>query len=230
MRFPPLTFARFIRRVNRFRADIEVDGVTAPAHVPNSGRLSELFVSGAPLAVSPAQDPSRRTRYDIRLVKYAGVWVSIDARLPPHILAEAWSQGRLPMFRRYARLQKEVRFEDRRIDLLLEGPGGRCWIEAKSVTLVESGRALFPDAPTERGRHHVEALIRLARRDRAAIVFVIQRPDARAFTPHRQADPALAEALERAAESGVEIHAFTCEVSLEGIQLAQPIPVQLGGR
>ena len=40
----------------------------------------------------------------------------------------------------------------------LEGPGGRCYIEAKSVTLVEKGVGLFPDAPTVRGAKHLRTL------------------------------------------------------------------------
>jgi sugar fermentation stimulation protein A len=131
---------------------------------------------------------------------------------------------------------------------VLERPGARCLVEAKSVTLVEGGVALFPDAPTSRGRRHVEALARAVRRgsppgrrDRppsgparrkrqtteAAVVFVVQRDDARRFRPHGVADPALARALARAARAGVRILAYRCRVRRKGITLADPIPVDL---
>ena len=87
--------------------------------------------------------------------------------------------------------RREVVYGDSRLDLLLSGPGGACFIEVKSVTLVEDGVALFPDAPTERGRRHLGALVRAMEEGyRAAAVFVIQREDARACAPHDTADPA----------------------------------------
>ncbi len=45
--------ARFVRRRNRFAADVEVDGVPAVAHVPNSGRMTELLTPGAKVLLRP---------------------------------------------------------------------------------------------------------------------------------------------------------------------------------
>ena len=87
---------------------------------------------------------------------------------------------------------------------------------------------MFPDAPTERGRKHLFSLMDAREAgERAAVVFVIQRPDARHFTPHQDADPAFASTLRQAAEAGVEVKAFNCRVSLEEITLADEIPVIL---
>ncbi len=228
MKYPPLLPARFLRRVNRFRATIEIDGRVAAAHVPNSGRLRELFVPGAPIWVSPAATPGRKTAYDLRLVAHAGVLVSIDARLPAPLLAEAWEAGRLAGFEGYDELTREVRSGASRLDLRLTRAGETCWIEAKSVTLVEDGIARFPDAPTSRGARHLEELMHLrAGGDRTAVVFVIQRADARAFAPHATADPVFAQTLRRAAEAGVEVHAFLCRVSRAEIVLDRAIPVLL---
>ncbi len=230
MRLPPLQPARFLERINRFRAAIEIGGRRADAHVPNSGRLSELFTPGAPVWVSRAEGADRKTAYDLRLVEHAGVLVSIDARLPAPLVAEAWAHQRLPGFARYDMLAREVRIGASRLDLHLARADERCWIEAKSVTLVEEGIAYFPDAPTSRGVRHLEELIRLrARGDRAAVIFVVQRPDALAFAPHPSADPAFARALAAAAQAGVEIHAFTCRVSRHEIALDHPIPARGSG-
>jgi sugar fermentation stimulation protein A len=105
---------------------------------------------------------------------------------------------------------------------------GSCYIEVKSVTLVEDGVGLFPDAPTERGRKHVSSLRRIVRSGhRAAAVFVVQRPDARAFSPNRLADPDFCRALSEAVESGVETHAFRCRVSRARIELWDAVPVRM---
>jgi len=162
------------------------------------------------------------------MVQINGVLVSLDARLPGPLIAEAAREGRLPEFREYPHVREEVRLGQSRIDLLLEGEKGRCWIEAKSVTLVEKGTALFPDAVTARGRRHVEELARVLAEDPcAAIIFVVQREDALRFRPHDQSDPAFGRALREAAQRGVRVRAFRCRVQPEEISLDAPIPVNL---
>ncbi|MDW8317275.1 MAG: DNA/RNA nuclease SfsA [Anaerolineae bacterium] len=230
MRWPqPLVPAHFLRRENRFRCQVELDGAVVPAHLPNSGRLGELLTPGAAVRVRPAANPGpRKTVGDLTLVWHAGAWVSVDARLPGRLAAEALALGRLAPFAGYPKVQAEVRAGDSRLDLLLEGPAGRCWIETKSVTLVEGGVALFPDAPTARGARHLQALQALrGLGERAAVVFVVQRQDVLAFSPHPSADPAFAEALRRASRAGVEVYAYRCAVDLAGIEITEPVEVRL---
>ena len=117
---------------------------------------------------------------------------------------------------------------DFRLDAKPELPS--CWIEVKSVTLVDPSTDLarFPDAPTQRGQRHLRELIEVVGKgDRAAVIFVVQRDDAQQFAPHDQADPAFGQALRQAAQAGVEIQAWRCQVSLEAIQLCDAIPVVL---
>ena len=80
MKFPHLLPGRFLHRDNRFRATVEVAGQESWAHVPNSGRLGELFTPGRPIWLAPAGDPKRKTAYDLKLVEYSSVLVSVDAR------------------------------------------------------------------------------------------------------------------------------------------------------
>jgi hypothetical protein len=84
--------------------------------------------------------------------------VSVDARRPNPLLHEALLAGRLPPFAGYRTIRREVCLGESRLDFLLEDQERRCWIETKSVTLVENGVALFPDALTVRGRRHLAAL------------------------------------------------------------------------
>lgn len=228
MRLPPTVDGRFLERENRFRVRMEVDGRPVPAHLPNSGRLTELLTPGRPCRLVPHPEPHRRTPLDLLLVEYAGVLVSVDARLPGPLVAEAVTEGRLPEFSGFVHLEREVRCGESRLDFRLDGPNGPLWLETKSVTLVEDGVALFPDAPTLRGQRHLRQLAaQAARGERGAVVFVVQRPDAEVFMPHHRADPAFAAALTEAARAGVEVHAFRCEVSLTEIRIAVPIPVSL---
>ena len=219
----------FVARRNRFAADVTVDGQPAVAHVPNTGRMRELLVMGAPVLLRDAAETSgRRTRYDLLLVRAAGRWVGVDSRMPPALVVEAWRRGIIAPLGAYERVQREVQLGSSRVDLLFQGPKGDCYVEAKSVNLVEAGVALFPDAPTERGARHLGELTRRAAQGyAAAAVFVIQRDDAEALAPYTDADPAFARALYEAADQGVQMCAITCTVTRDRITPAQTVPVLL---
>ncbi|MGD1992612.1 MAG: DNA/RNA nuclease SfsA [Anaerolineae bacterium] len=228
MDIPQSVAGRFVRRDNRFRVAVKVGGREVAAHLPNSGRLGELLVPGRLCYLVPRSAPRRRTGYDVLLVAYAGVLISVDARLPNRLFAEAVSAGRLVPFAGVTAAQAEVTHGESRLDFRLTEAAGFRWVETKSVTLVEDGVARFPDAPTARGRRHLEELRGLvAEGHRAAVVFVVQRPDAAVFAPHVQADPAFAEMLARAADAGVGLHAYRCDVSRDAIRIAEEIPVSL---
>lgn len=229
MRIPsPLVPALILRRLNRFAVQVFVDGREVTAHLPNSGRLEELLQPGTPAYLVPRAQAGRKTPFDLLLVRVRDVLVSVDARLPNRLVAEALREGRLPAFQGYSLFQAEARYRGSRFDFLLEGPRGRCLLEAKSVTLVEGGWALFPDAPTERGRRHVETLMAASRAGfRSALLFVIQRQDAKGFKPHDAADPAFGRILRRAVVRGVEISAYRCRVTPSEITLAEPVTVKL---
>ncbi|MBM3925629.1 MAG: DNA/RNA nuclease SfsA [SAR202 cluster bacterium] len=223
-----LVLARFVKRLNRFAAVVEVDGREVMAHVANSGRMRELLAPGCVMYLKAASGNHRKTWYDLALVEIEKHLCSADARLPPYLVAEAIARGKLPQFRNYTTLRREVVLGRSRVDMALQGPEGLCYIETKSVTLVEGGVGLFPDAPTERGRRHVLELAEAVESGhRGAVVFVVQRRDAVAFSPHYTADPAFGEALREAIGRGVEVYAYNCRVSRSAISLNAEISVRL---
>lgn len=220
---------RFLYRLNRFAAAVEVEGTPALAHVANSGRLRELFYPGNRVFLAPQDSKGRKTSYDLALVDLGHTLVSADARLPPALVQEALAFRQLPEFNQFSSWRREVRVGASRLDLLLEGSEERCYVEVKSVTLVEDGVGLFPDAPTLRGQRHVTELARLvAGGCQGTVVFVVQREDAVAFAPNWAADPAFAQALQDAVGVGVQVAAYRCRVSLEGVELRAPLSVHLG--
>lgn len=89
---------------------------------------------------------------------------------------------------------------------MLEGDSEKFYIEVKSVTHVIDGVALFPDAPTARGRKHLMQLHLLSKSGlKAGLLFSVQRPDARAMKPNVKVDPKFSELLKRAVEEGVKV-------------------------
>jgi sugar fermentation stimulation protein A len=229
MRFPPLVRATFLARPNRFRAEIVVEGARAAAHVASPGRMAELLLPGRAVWVTPAAAPYRVTDYDLKLVEHDGVLVSVDSRLPNALFAEALAAGRILADGDYTTVKSEVVSGASRLDFRLSGASGVCWVECKSVNLVVEDRlALFPDAPTVRGRKHLLELIAAVEvGERALAAFIIQRDDATSFAPHVGADPAFAAALREAQHRGVDIKAWTCRVDLHEIVLDRQVPLYL---
>lgn len=217
---------RFLARLNRFLATVSVGGEEHSVHVANSGRMRELFTPGARVWVKPVAGGHRKTRFDLALVEAAGVLVSADARLPNALVAEATASGALRQFAEYPEITREATLGESRLDMLLQGPTGRCYVEVKSVTLVEGSVGLFPDSPTARGAKHLQSLIGAVEGGRrAAVVFVVQRPDATAAAINGPADPQLAETFQRALSSGVEAYAYNCSVTPRQVRLDQRIPI-----
>ena len=258
MRFPLLHEAQFLTRLNRFAALVLLDGSEVMVHVANSGRMRELLQPGNTCYLSHHPGDHRKTAYDLTLVAInrdngnaiseeqadytdghepglqrkspgrALALVSADSRVPNALVWETWREGTLPHFGGYNTGRREVSFHDSRLDMMLEGPAGRCYIEMKSVTLVMGGIARFPDAPTERGRRHVATLMKAVEEGhRAAAVFVIQRDDATGLTPYDANDPEFGAALREAVAAGVEAYAFTCTLTRQAITIAGEVPVLL---
>jgi sugar fermentation stimulation protein A len=158
-----------------------------------------------------------------------GRWVSVDARLPNDLVAEALAAQRLEPLLGYSSTRREVVFGQSRFDFLLEAPQRRpCLLEVKSVTLVLDGLGCFPDAVTRRGRRHLSELA-AARREghRAVALFVVQRNDAVGMRPHDESDPDFGQALRSAASEGVEIYAYACQVDPYAVEMTRPLPVYL---
>jgi len=234
VRFPaPLVPGTLLRREKRFVVHVRLDdGREVVAHTNNTGSMLGCNKPGSRVWLSPADRPDRKLKWTYELVESDGVLVGINTAVPNRIAAEGIADGTVSELQGYGRIRREVRYgAGSRVDLLLEdGPVGTppCWVEVKNVTLVRDGTALFPDAVTSRGRRHLaELAARVAAGDRAAMLFVVQRADARELAPADAIDPAYGDALRRAAADGVELLAYRADVSTGGIRLTTPLPVRL---
>ncbi len=218
----------FISRTSRFSCTVQVSDSEEMVYLPNSGRLETVLVPGSKVFLTDKASPFRRSTYDLVGVNTDSGFVSLDSRFPARLIFLALYRQSLPAFSRYRTIRREVPRGRNRLDFMLKGIDPDCFIEVKSVTLVQNGRALFPDAPTERARRQVECLTWAKREGyTAAIVFVVQRSDADEFAPNDAIDPAFGSALREAQSRGVDIYAYRCNVSPQSIELADEIPVRL---
>ncbi|WP_018084418.1 DNA/RNA nuclease SfsA [Desulfurispora thermophila] len=228
IQMPQLIEATLVRRLNRFVAEIMISENHELAHVPSSGRMAELLVGGRRIWVSRHPGEGHKTTYRLLLVEHEGILVSVDATLPNRLVGRALMAEALPAFSPYPRVQAEFSWGHSRFDFHLSGPPGECLLEVKSVTLVDKGVALFPDAPTPRGTRHLVELATARRKGlQGAIIFVAQREDASCFSPNHRQDSAFAKALQQAAASGVKVLAYRCRVTREAVTLEHEIPVLL---
>lgn len=226
-----LAAARLVERPNRFlvRCRLEMDQSLVEAHLPDPGRLRELLVPDARVWLEPAEGGSRRTSWTVLLVQVPGEagLVSVDTRIPNLLIAAALRRSLLQEFRGWRLGRREVPLGESRIDFQLENSQGKpLALEVKSVTWVENGVGLFPDAVTARGSRHLRELAALVRSGKweAAVLFVVQRSDARRVLAARHIDAHFAETLRQAQTEGVRILARTCHVSLQGVRLGRRIP------
>jgi sugar fermentation stimulation protein A len=232
MRWPtPLLPGRLIRRYKRFLADVVLDGGgEATVHCPNPGRMLGLDAPGARVWVSRASNPARALPLTLELIETAGGLVGINTMHPNRLVEDAIITGRIEELRDYQVIRREVRYDARcRVDLLLQRSGRPdCFVEVKNVHLKRAAGAEFPDAVTVRGAKHLGALVRQVRQGaRAVVVYVVQRTDCADFRIAADIDPIYAASFAAALNGGVEALCYACEVSLDGVSLAAPLPIVL---
>ncbi|MCQ1536556.1 DNA/RNA nuclease SfsA [Methanosarcina sp. KYL-1] len=198
-------------------------------HILDPGRLEDILYPGNRVLLKKADNKNRKTKWDLIAGRVGENWVLTDSSYHRKIAEWAIRNEVIPPFEELEKILPEQRFGESRLDFLLEkkgnnpeleenkGAGKRIWVEVKGCTLSENGTALFPDAPTTRGKRHVEELIKaLKAGDQALILILIFRPDAECFAPNREIDPAFAEAFERAVEKGVMVYPLVFEYEVEG--------------
>ena len=230
MRYSNIHQVSIIKRENRFVASVLYEGEKVRVHVKNTGRLPELIYEGATGYITLSDNPMRSTFADLvateRHLSGRNRVINIDSAAPNDMVSEWLPNSGL--FSTDARIKREVTYGDSRFDLYVEDGERRAFIEVKGVTLVRNGIAVFPDAPTDRGRKHIHGLIDAVKRGyEGYIIFVIQTDGVEALTPNIQTDPAFAASLSLASSCGVKVLAYDSFVTPISAQIQNPIKVIL---
>ena len=224
---------RLLRRYKRFLADVELDsGGQITAHTANPGRMTGLTEPGSQVFLTYHDSPRRKLNYSWELVRVGRHLVGINPHLANTLVAEGIERGVVAELDGYAELRREVAYGQRgsRADMRLDGHPTHppATVEVKNVTLIEGELALFPDAPTERGRKHLRELMDVVRAgERGVLVFVVQRKDCDAVAPADAVDPEYAELLREAAQVGVEVLAYRAKVGTREVKLVERMPVRV---
>lgn len=227
---------KLIRRYKRFLADVELEtGEVIVAHCPNPGSMQGCAEPGSAVLLRHSNDPKRKLPYTWVMTIADDVHINVDTLLANKLVHEALKQKQLPELEMYDQIIPEYKSGDSRFDFMLTASGGNakpCLVEVKSTTLTKGDCAMFPDAVTARGRKHLGGLSDAVNRGMRAVQFYcIARNDVRAFAPAEHIDPEYARALRAAAAQGVELMAWTTEITLtenrHRVRLNHPVPIHL---
>lgn len=226
MKYTGIRKARFISRLNRFIANIEIDGQKEVCHVKNTGRCKELLLAGSKVFVHEVKSDKRKTKYDLIGVYKGERLINIDSQAPNKIFHE-WVLC-CDFFKDIRLIKQEYKYNDSRFDFYIETANRKILVEVKGVTLEEDGVALFPDAPTERGIKHLTGLSRSIEEGyEAYLFFIIQMKDVLYFTPNYNTHPAFGKSLSEAVRQGVKVIALDCEVAADSVTARDFVPCKI---
>ncbi len=189
--------ARFIKRPNRFLVVCDLNGKAVQAHLPNPGRLWELLIPGRVLYLEKnPPEKGKRTEYTVLAVERGGRPILLHTHRTNDVVAHLLAAGKLPGFEHASVIRREVAVEGNRYDFLLKKEGREFYLEVKSCTLFCNRVAMFPDAPTARGRRHLEHLARQASKGiPGGVLFLVHSPQIDAFLPDYHTDYAFTKTL-----------------------------------
>ena len=215
MRYDNITRASFVKRPNRFIAEVEIGGHKETVHVKNTGRCKELLIPGCEVWLTAPGTPDRKTRYDLVAVrKDNGILFNIDSQAPNKVVKE-WLEKR-----DFDRVTPEYTYGDSRIDFYMERGKDKFLMEVKGCTLEVDGIGYFPDAPTERGVKHIRELIKAKEAGYHAILaFVIQMDGVSEVRANIGTHPEFGEALDDAVKAGVQVLFLKCHVESDELTI-----------
>ena len=220
MNYRPLVKGRFVKRLNRFIAEVDIEGNVEQVHVKNTGRCKELFIEGTLVFLEPSDNPNRKTNYSLVSLYKGEHLINIDSQVPNQVIYESLLAGEIEEVQDVTFAKREVTWGKSRFDIYYETASTKGFIEVKGVTLEEHGLAMFPDAPTVRGTRHITELTEGLREGyRNYVCFLIQMDYVDTFRPHHERDMALAESVYRGKDAGLGILVYSSHVTEAGISL-----------
>ncbi|HEY8568095.1 DNA/RNA nuclease SfsA [Microbulbifer sp.] len=230
MKFDPvLDEGLLLRRYKRFLADVQLpSGEIITIHCPNTGSMKNCWGENTPCWFSDSGNPKRKYRHTLEITTTPeGALAGVNTGRANALVEEAIRDGVIRELQGYDRLRREVKYgeENSRIDLLLSGEDGDCYVEVKNVTLAEGARGMFPDAVSARGAKHLRELQKLAESGvRAVLFYCVQHTGIETVEAAAEIDPTYAAALAQAVNAGVEVIAYRAALSAAEIRLSERLP------
>ena len=227
---PKINFisGRLIKRYKRFLADIQLDNKKEiiTAHCPNTGSMLGLLDSGNPVKLSESNNKNRKLKFTLEIIRSHNVNIGVNTHRANRIVESALKSNKIKGLKKIISIQREVKYgENSRIDFLVKNNSEDIYIEVKNVTLsLKKGIAEFPDSITERGSKHLLELSKIvSKKNRAIMLYLVQRDDCKYFQIAKQIDEKYNSNLKKAIQAGVEVICYSCKFKNNKIELDKKI-------
>lgn len=232
MKYKKIVEGIFLKRPNRFIAQVLIDGKEETVHVKNTGRCKELLLPGAKIILEDcSHNPNRKTKYSLISVWKENMLVNMDSQVPNAVVFHGIKDKKIHGIDDVIHLKREVTFGNSRFDIYFETKDQKGFIEVKGVTLENNHISMFPDAPTERGAKHVLEMIEAVNQGYKGIIFfLIQMKSPKQFRLNWEMDNKFSHAVKLASENGVTILAYDSIVYNNSIEIGNPIEIDLNSK
>ena len=219
---------KLIKRYKRFFVDVSVNKKTITSHCPNSGSMMGLLDQGNDVWVSKSDNPKRKLKYTLELIKVKNSLVGVNTHRANKIVHEALTNNKIKELSNYKEIKAETVFDKgTRFDFFLQKNKKKIFLEVKSVTLsLHDNIAEFPDSVTERGTKHLLKLCEAKEKGfESYILFLVQRENIKKFKIAGQIDPKYFSSFLKAREKGVNLLIYDCSLDLQEIKVNKEIKI-----
>ncbi|WP_130806032.1 DNA/RNA nuclease SfsA [Senegalia massiliensis] len=217
----------FLKRPNRFIAQVLIDGKEETVHVKNTGRCKELLMPGTNIILEDcSHNKNRKTKYSLIAVWKNDILVNMDSQVPNKVVYDAITQNKIKELLNLDLVKREVTYGNSRYDIYFENENKKGFMEIKGVTLENNNIAMFPDAPTSRGTKHVLEMIEAVKNSyRGIIFFLIQMKGPKVFRLNKEMDKKFSDAVKLAKEKGVEILVYDSIITENSISIGSQVKI-----
>lgn len=228
--FPSLESAQLVKRYKRFLADVITPaGKLLTIHCANTGAMTGCATPGDTVWYSTSNNIKRKYPHSWELTQtQTGDWICVNTHRANDLISQFITENKIPELSDYDNISREVKYgdENSRIDLLLKKKQQvNCYIEVKSVTLLENNIGYFPDAVTIRGQKHLRELSLIAERgERAVLFFAVLHTGIKKMSVASHIDCQYAALLQQATNVGIEILCYQIKISEKGLAMDKKIP------
>ncbi len=219
---------KLIKRYKRFFADVKLEKETITAHCPNTGSMRGLLDEGNEVYVSPNNDPRRKLKFGLEIIKSRKNLVGVNTHMANRIAQHGIENNLIYELKNNNTIRPEVFFnKETRFDFLLEKKAQKSFVEVKNVTLFRDGKtAEFPDAVTTRGSKHLLTLIDAIKKGyKTYLLFLIQIQNMKYFKIAKDIDEQYYKNYLLAKKAGVNFLAYRCNISSKKIFIDQKLKI-----
>jgi sugar fermentation stimulation protein A len=219
---------KFVKRYKRFFADIKLNKKIVVAHCPNTGSMKGLLEEGNEVFISKSDDPKRKLKYTLEIIKVKKNLVGVNTHLANKIAHHGLSNNLIGELKNNDIIKSEVFFnKETRFDFLIEKNKQKIFVEVKNVTLFRNKKiSEFPDAITSRGSKHLKTLIDAIKKGyKAYLLFLVQIEGVEYFKIAKDIDKEYYENYLLAKKAGVNFLAYRCKISTKEIKIEKKIKI-----